>query len=371
MNDYQKVYNIIIKTHAPLHIGSGTTLTKKDYVFDRKTDTVKVINMNKLLQMLASKNQFDSYRQFMCGTNNDLNYWLMNNGFTNDDIENLTAYTLDCSSTSLSANSKQREIKAFVKDAYGNAYIPGSSVKGCLRTALLAYFIEKGPEQFSDVKRKIINAVPKYEGDKSYLNYEVKQLESIAFNKADRNHEKIRDAVNDIMQGIIISDSDAVPANRLTLCNKLDKTIKGVYKDLPIFFESIMPDTLISLTLTIDSTFCKRTINDIKQAINCFGEAYYNNFLVDFDLPKPESSDTIYLGGNCGFATKTVLYNLFEKQQAVKQASIAINNIKDSKKYSKNKGDVKLGISPHTVNLTRFAGCECHMGEAGFIVKTN
>ena len=44
------------------------------------------------------------------------------------------------------------DIQQHIKDPYGNPYIPGSSIKGMIRTIMLAYDIINNPEKYSDLK---------------------------------------------------------------------------------------------------------------------------------------------------------------------------------------------------------------------------
>ena len=41
-----------------------------------------------------------------------------------------------------------KEIDTFVKDAYGMPYVPGSSIKGMIRTALISWEIQRNPEKY-------------------------------------------------------------------------------------------------------------------------------------------------------------------------------------------------------------------------------
>ena len=51
---------------------------------------------------------------------------------------------------------RTHEIQCFIKDAYGMPYIPGSSIKGMIRSALLAYEVKKNPKKYENIKQDIL-----------------------------------------------------------------------------------------------------------------------------------------------------------------------------------------------------------------------
>ena len=61
------------------------------------------------------------------------------------------------------------QIMNFMRDPYGNPYIPGSSIKGMLRTILLAADIMKNPLYYKQDVQKI-----KMELEWKYLNLQTR-----------------------------------------------------------------------------------------------------------------------------------------------------------------------------------------------------
>ena len=137
MSDYLKSYRVCIKTHSPLYIGSGLEYTKKEYVI--QGGTVGIVNLQKLSVLIYKKGLFESYSDFMTGSNKDLYGWLIQNRFTKEEIDSVTDYSFSGNNVNL---DKQHGIKSCIKDAFNKPYIPGSSIKGYIRTALLAYEIQ-------------------------------------------------------------------------------------------------------------------------------------------------------------------------------------------------------------------------------------
>lgn len=142
------------------------------------------------------------------------------------------------------------ELQLFIKDPYGNPYIPGSSIKGVLRTAILAKKI-KEEKYFSF---SIIEKIRDFRGNpKSFLNSENEDVQRILLH-SKKGMEKQNDMVNDCMSGIRISDSNAVPVNCLTICQKIDRRIDGNIKTLPLMRECIKPNVEFEFQLSIDET---------------------------------------------------------------------------------------------------------------------
>lgn len=368
MNSFQKKYEIELHTLSPLHIASGKEINKKEYIFDSNSKTAYIINSERLAKFVFDKELFKSFESFMCSeASDDLGIWLRQSNATMDEIESLVDYRLDCSNTEISVEN--RGIKTFVKDAYNMPYIPGSSLKGCLRTALLAYDIKKRPKDYSEIAKGIVD--PRTEKKKDRLKVLSSALEQTAFYTAGRKKDK-SNAVNDVMQGIIISDSEPISCDKLTLCQKADLKIKKsdlkthrTYSKLPIFNECIIPNVTIRFSMTIDSSFCNITIGQIKKAVEQFSSDYYANYISVFKQSKPKYPDIIRLGGNIGFQSKTIINNLFQKPESVKITSDILSTIG----HSKNSNDCAEGISSHTIHMALYGGREYRMGECRFIVK--
>lgn len=364
MNKNQKNYKIILKTNAPLHIGSGKSIGKKEYILTGN-EQAKIINLEKLAMLIAKKKLFSKYEYYMCEDKfSALGEWLTKNGISKSEIDSITDYTLNCRNAEISG---KREIKTFIKNPYGEPYIPGSSMKGCLRTILMGYYTENKPEQYAETKNKISHSDLKG-SPKWILKDEDNQLEYTTYYTANRKNDKPKDktnAVNDIMAGIIVGDSEPIKTDRLILCQKCDLRTDNEYVNQSVFNECIAPETIITLPLTINSSLCNITADEIKEAVKQFTKSYYQNFISNFDLPRYSNDYTLWLGGNVGFASKTVIYNLFGKTEGVQQAS----RILTAQGHYKNQHDRALKVSPHTISIARYNGNDYHMGECTITIK--
>ena len=91
------------------------------------------------------------------------------------------------------------------------------------------------------------------------LKRETDHLEQEAFYTLGRDKETGRNAVNDILGGLRISDSAPLSLEDLTLCQKIDVLRNGNQRKLPILRECLKPGTELHFTLTIDPKLCPVT----------------------------------------------------------------------------------------------------------------
>lgn len=360
-----KTYTIELKLLAPLYIGSGKKIGKKEYIVDKTSRVVKLLNMQKMTQLIFSRRLFDRYQQFMCGNEKDIYYWFRNNAVTDSEISSIVDYTV--SYNTLSKNENPYEINTFMKDAYSQPYIPGSSLKGALRTILLAYRLNKNKSLLEEAQRSLMYPM-EVKKNNAHLSAETKRTEASVFNTLDRENTRRNDAVNDIMQGLIVGDSMPISRDKLMICQRHDMSMNGNVKTMPTIYECLKPDTVVTLPLTINTTVCDISVEEIKEAITCF----YSNFLsvyescfTNSEKRVPKQNNVILLGGNVGFLSKTINYNILNKPRALKVTQTALNKVfynTDSRKM-KNRNDDKLGLSPHVLHVARFNNQLLHMGE--------
>ena len=144
MNSYLKNYTIELTTLAPVFIGSGEQLGKKEYVYDKDDKKAWIFDKKILYKHILEEKLSDAYESYILGRNGDLYVWMKENAISKSTYSIWAKYCLDCSYTDLT--ERNRDISLFVKDPYGLPYIPGSSLKGAVRTALLGYKLSKNSQ---------------------------------------------------------------------------------------------------------------------------------------------------------------------------------------------------------------------------------
>lgn len=375
MKDYLKSYRMILKTAAPLFIGDGRNLNKKEYLYIRHEKKVLIPDLGRLFSDVSRKQLGRQFTEYLLDKNDrsGLEQWLRNHRFTPADYKKWTLYELE-GGDHLGEDKRPMEISTFIKDSYGLPYIPGTSIKGLIRNLLLSYELFKNPELCADLRQNLPEIARRStERRNLYLNRERKKAETEVFHtliRQDQNGKLVDtgNAVNDTLSGLIISDSNPLAWKDMMLCQKIDRSIEGnINNKLNILREAVKPGVSIEFQLTIDTSICKYTIEDVMAAVKAFGEMYYDYYLSRFSGTDRPAEDVVWLGGGAGFLTKTVLYPMLGQKNGVRTAVALFEHTVTGAKHTK---DISEGISPHMLKCTEYKGKVYHMGQCHLIVET-
>lgn len=131
-------------------------------------------------------------------------------------------YTLESGNMEIQKGTRI-QIMEHIKDAYGNPYIPGSSVKGMLRTILLGGKVMSCHNEYDREAELLFNELLSSENSRQrLLRSRITQIESKAFHILEKSENK-KDAVNDLLSALIIGDSEPLKTRDLVLCQKVEK----------------------------------------------------------------------------------------------------------------------------------------------------
>lgn len=367
---------MVLRTVGPVFVGDGRSLDKKEYIFQKNKGMVLIPDLNKMYQGITKKGLERRFTEYLLsnaknadGSNRwDLGRWFRENNIGSKDYEPWILYKLDCGD--FLQEKGAIEIRTFQKDAFGKPYVPGTSMKGMLRTILLANELMNDDSYCKEVKRCIMSAIQNGRNRTFLLKREVNEIENEVLHTLDRVDARGKEvgknhAVNDVLSGLIISDSKPISLERMTLCQKIDDNVEGERKSLNLLRESVKPGTDIHFDLTIDSTICPYTIEDIVDAVNCFNESYYNMYLYRFKGIEYPKTNTVWLGGGSGFFTKTILYALLGQNKGIDAAVEIFKKTLPAKVSQEHKHfkDKRIGISPHTLKVTKYQGKSYQMGQ--------
>lgn len=364
MNDYLKCYKVKIHALSPIYIGSGEKIGKKEYIYMPWKQRVIIPSIEKMYQDICGKgleNEFVNYMLDNTSKGSSLGQWLGKHGFRESDFEKWKKYELDGGEAFLSSTARPKEIEAFIKNAYGLPYVPGSSIKGMIRTALISYEIKNKPDEYENVKDIIWKKSGERAKRTGCLKTEMEQLEKQVLYTLKRDEKKLGNAVNDNLSGLHIGDSEVIDLKQLTLSQKIDYTLKCKEKELPLLRECIIPGTDIEFEVSIDSTVCPYDMKDIINALNSFQEDCYQYFYSRFRRGTKEKN-VVWLGGGCGFLSKTVIYPMFGKDAVKVVDNIYRNTLGSSYVKHKHTRDLSLKLSPHVCKCTRYQGKLYDMG---------
>lgn len=360
---FLKTYDVTLEVKGPVFIGSGYELLPQEYILmENKLIIPKVKKMLVALQRLGLEEEYEKFvlqetDKKDSKDTKDLWWWLKKQNISEVHIQEWKKYELQMEKSKI----KNRPVMEFIKDGYGLPFVPGTSLKGMLRTILLGYSIQKNPNVYADFRVE-----NKYSSDKNIianLELKAKKLENITFCKLDRKDTAKHDPVNDIMSGLIVSDSEPLSLNDLIICDKYDYSIKTrKLKPIHVYRECLKPGTKIRFTITFDNKKFPYSVEDIEKAIEVFANMSYMNFLKYFEkCPRPKKN-TVWLGGGVGFLSKTVIYPLYGRGGV----NIAKHIFYKKHKHEK---DVKWGISPRCLKMTVYENKEYCFGECLINIK--
>ncbi len=360
MRDYLKKYDVELETVGPLFVGSGRELNKKEYLL--RNNDIFVMDVPLLFSFMRKRGLLNDFETFFLDEyKKDLFRFLKEKNVRTDEVSECIRYRIMQSDTSLERGTPASVLE-FIKDPYGYPYIPGSSIKGMLRTILLATDIETHRGDLGLVKTQFRDALNHGGKRNTLLNRETHNLEVEAFNKLDRNTQNRGDAVNDVLSGLIVSDSEPLNVKDMVLCQRIEYHANGMEKNLNVLRECIKPGTKIHFTITIDTLICPYSKEDIMMAIKNFSESYNKSFRTRFLKITPGKPDSVYLGGGVGFASKTIVYPLFGQQVGLDMA-VNIFDATNVPRQHKHYLDRQKGVSPHILKVTRYSGKLYQMGE--------
>ncbi|WP_066636006.1 type III-A CRISPR-associated RAMP protein Csm5 [Desulfolucanica intricata] len=266
--------DIVLKTKSPIHIG-GRIQELGPLEFIIFGGRCYVVDESRLGRGLISQNRLDSLSVEISrqGSRFSLKEFLqhlrlLNEGF----LKNCTAYF---SSTGI--NSSPRRIRPFIRDAFSCPFVPGSSIKGVIRTAVLYGSLKKmreeSPENFNHclinvLKGKLQDFYRADEWKKSKPWFKDKTKSSMA-EQVERqlmqnfdlpvpggyNRRGPTGQQRDIMRAVKVSDTQPLDKDTLSLVEVqvLSLTRENeVYLKTPVFVEVIPPETELHFSIVLD-----------------------------------------------------------------------------------------------------------------------
>lgn len=292
-----KNYTMTLTTVGPVHIGAGKVMNKPEYIYDPYKALIHIVNPSKLTRYLSKQKKLALFIQYLeeKGKNADLKQFLDRQGIRQDQWKEFTTniervnqakgLTGNVSnhqtfSRRTSGSYPLNDLHLFVRDGQNMPYVPGSSLKGALRTMIL-----------QDIK----------EDTKS----------------------------NDFFKSLKVSDSLPIDLKKMVIYQKVD--INKASKPMPLYRECIDVNTKIQFQLTLDDEII--SIEELKKRITKFYINYWNKWIVGFastiggkefikngGIPAVMNAKhkplVVFLGGGAGFASKTLQYQMFPKEKA-------------------------------------------------------
>lgn len=382
MNSKQfETAKMCLKVVTPINISDGIVLGAKDYLYDSRRQKVYFLNLHQWHMFIYKHMLLKKYESYLANFRDkqSLLEWLRMQGYDIDDVR--TVITSEAQATvNLMDNEKKKtlnDINRHIQQPDGSLYVPGSSIKGVFRTAILYSLLQKR----QDVKvkywrqiQKIISSnyfKPFKDFDKLIGNLENELLHTLRLLDDDN---RSNNAVCSAMRGLQVSDTYASRNMQTAILQKVDGGFdqfgKASPKKLPIFRECMLPKAELFFDVKIEkavmSTIGINTVDDLLKATHSFFAAVTDLLQQAFGKEYQEvfqgvAAGNMFLGGNTGFLSKTLLAMLAPDKDTAKNTIKVLldKSFKNHKHLLRDKV-----IAPRTLKCTNYNGKLMLMGVA-------
>lgn len=382
MNSKQfETAKMCLKVVTPINISDGIVLGAKDYLYDSRRQKVFFLNLHQWHMFIYKHMLLEKYERYLANFRDkqSLLEWLQMQGYDIDDVR--TVITSEAQATvNLMDNEKKKtlnDINRHIQQPEGSLYVPGSSIKGVFRTAILYSLLQKR----QDIKVKYWRQIQEKISSNYFKPYRdfnklISDLENEFLHTLRLVDGNIRsnNAVCSAMRGLQVSDTYASRNMQTAILQKVDggfdKFGKASPKKLPIFRECMLPKAELFFDVKIEkavmSTIGINTVDDLLKATHSFFAAVTDLLQQAFEKEYQEAfqgvaAGNMFLGGNTGFLSKTLLAMLAPDKDTAKNTIKVLldKSFKTHKHLLRDKV-----IAPRTLKCTNYNGKLMLMGVA-------
>lgn len=365
---------------TPINIGTGTTLGAKEYLYDPKKQQVYFLNLPAWHKFIYEKHLLSAYEKYIKDkrSHDNLLSWLKGQGYTIKDVEHCLTGSALAEVNTVKAATKQtlNDILTQMKHPDGTMYIPGSSIKGIFRTAILYNQLQKNVSIKRNYWNQIKNEINKFNFKVRDLNSITTSLEAELLHNSQLSEMHFKgnsNAVLSTLRGLQVSDTYDSDGLNAAVLQKIDvgfdnRTGKVSPHAISVFRECILPGGKLYFDVKLDKTFTRlvgvKSIDDLLTQTQQFFNAVLSLLNTAFgnDYPDPfQDTDraNMFVGSNTGFLSKTLLALLAPTPVEAKDT---IKILLD-KSFRSHKHILRdKVISPRTLKVTSYQGRYLLMG---------
>ena len=382
MNSKQfETAKMCLKVVTPINISDGIVLGAKDYLYDSRRQKVFFLNLHQWHMFIYKHMLLEKYESYLANFRDkqSLLEWLRMQGYDIDDVR--TVITSEAQATvNLMDNEKKKtlnDINRHIQQPDGSLYVPGSSIKGVFRTAILYSLLQKRQDikvkYWRQIQEKISSNYfkPYRDFNKLISDLENELLHTLRLVDGDIHSNN---AVYSAMRGLQVSDTYASRNMQTAILQKVDggfdKFGKASPKKLPIFRECMLPKAELFFDVKIEkavmSTIGINTVDELLKATHSFFAAVTDLLQQAFEKEYQEAfqgvaAGNMFLGGNTGFLSKTLLAMLAPDKDTAKNTIKVLldKSFKNHKHLLRDKI-----IAPRTLKCTNYNGKLMLMGVA-------
>lgn len=131
------------------------------------------------------------------------------------------------------------DLRPMIRNGFGQLYIPGSSIKGAIRTAIAYHLLKHAPDQVSEIERKLretmgqIRQRPKFADDELFMNRLFSNFS--LFYQGKKIRCKPETPNTDFMRAVHITDAEPLIEEKI-----VNKKRQPVFINLPVVAEVII-----------------------------------------------------------------------------------------------------------------------------------
>lgn len=409
MNSKQfETAKMCLKVVTSINIADGIVLGAKDYLYDSRRQKVYFLNLHQWHIFIYKHMLLEKYESYLANFRDkqSLLEWLRMQGYDIDDVR--TVITSEALATVNLMDSERKktlnDINRHIQQPDGSLYVPGSSIKGVFRTAILYSLLQKRQDikvkywcyikQQVDIIEKLMEEERKprelqimpYSVIKKKKNQATKEIDKLSASlesellhtlrlKDDKERNiSNKNAVCSAMRGLQVSDTYASRNMQTAILQKVDggfdKFGKASPKKLPIFRECILPEAELFFDVKIEkavmNTIAINSVDDLLKATHSFFAAVTDLLQQAFGKEYQEAfqgvaAGNMFLGGNTGFLSKTLLAMLAPDKDTAKNTIKVLldKSFKTHKHLLRDKV-----IAPRTLKCTNYNGKLMLMGVA-------
>jgi CRISPR/Cas system CSM-associated protein Csm5 (group 7 of RAMP superfamily) len=326
-----KHFEFTFETQGYVHIGNGNSLNKKNYFIS--DGLINILDCPKFVALL-SEEQLGRYLDFLTEDHrSSFDFFLSHNKDIQRLVNESVRYSLKTNLDRRKSGGELRHgIAEFVKDAYGCPFIPGSSVKGVLRSAIIMHQVLQDQVNFRelyDMNRMALRGGKKSERGAASR----KVLGKVTWLERISSGERFVD--RDIMRFISVADSMPLNIEDLCLAKKYDQfslsdaadhkrmpatrgagvnnaAAKG--NELNIYRECLRPGVKFTIRVDVDECIADylgvaeisgATLASLFIQVN---ERYQNDFLSHFELNVHGEQKYQSSNGGCNYIYKEGIF---------------------------------------------------------------
>lgn len=330
-----RAYDLV--TVAPVHVGSGEIRRANEYLYDKAHSMAYFLNETRWVAFLDKRQLMEPFLAYIEESSRQLGQrrepfrgknlwdWLRAQGVQPREMEALAVRRTRAERCVISKKGSLNDVHLQMALSDGRPYVPGSTIKGALRTGILYRLIRQEPERFRGFWQEILREAAsrdKLRDKEKAWQRAIKSLETQALHTL-RVEKESREMVNSALRGLRVSDAvvtkreaETLLLQKPTKSNRQGKTSKTP----PLFRECIPSGRRLHFTLTADFSMLRTigitSFEDIFQGVRAYTAQTLALLEEEFPKYRPQFDEAreadCLLGGGTGFLSKTLVYVLAE-----------------------------------------------------------